>query len=110
MSCGRQAPGAQFSFREVEDPYAREVQLFLGRAGPEAADRRRPRRSRSAATIVTEDQRKSVESSRTATKSGRNIRKRVVKLTAAWLMGVIASGPGPAQQMANMIGKEKWHE
>jgi len=52
MSCGRQAPGAQFSFREVEDDHARETHLFPGRAGPEEGHRCGPRRSRSPKRIV----------------------------------------------------------
>ena len=52
MSCGRQAPGAQFSFREVEDDHARETHLFPGRAGPEEGHRCGLRRSRSPAMTV----------------------------------------------------------
>jgi len=38
------------------------------------------------------------------------MRERVVWLTAALLIGVIASGPGQAQQITNMIWKEKYDE
>lgn len=38
------------------------------------------------------------------------MRNRLVLLTAALLIGVIASGPGQAQQITNMIWKEKYDE
>jgi hypothetical protein len=38
------------------------------------------------------------------------MRERVVCLTAALLIGVIASGPGQAQQITNMIWKENYDE
>ena len=38
------------------------------------------------------------------------MRNRLVLLTAVLLIGVIASGPGQAQQITNMIWKEKYDE
>jgi len=38
------------------------------------------------------------------------IRTRAVWWAAALPIGVIASGPGQAQQITNMIWKEKYHE
>jgi hypothetical protein len=38
------------------------------------------------------------------------MRNRVVWLAATLLIGVIASGPGQAQQITNMIWKEKHDE